>query len=168
MARGAAAGIGEQPEVDVFAGRIIARLEGRAPRTCGRERPPITTLDLGERDSDTEYAWGTNMAIRRSAIERVGPFDVSLTGGGDEQEWQERMRRRNPGSRIRYVAGAAVEHRRAGEDARCARSRAPLTRAAGRRGASTAAAEPRRRWPARAPRSPAASATSCGAAARRA
>ena len=100
----------------MFAGRILARLEGRAPRSCGRERPPITSLDLGERDIDTEYAWGTNMAIRRSAMERVGSFDVSLAGGGDEQEWQERMRRLNPGASILYVAGAAVEHRRSGED----------------------------------------------------
>ncbi len=58
------------------------------------------------------------MAIRRSALERVGPFDVSLEHGGDEQEWQERLRAGTPGARVLYVAGAAVEHRRAGADAR--------------------------------------------------
>ncbi len=31
------------------------------------------------------------MAIRRAALERIGPFDVSLEHGGDEQEWQERL-----------------------------------------------------------------------------
>jgi GT2 family glycosyltransferase len=108
----------EHPDVEVFTGPIAARLEGPAPRTCGRERPPITTLELGARDTDAAYAWGANMAIRRAALERVGPFDVSLEHGGDEQEWQERLRARQPGARVLYVAAAAVAHRRAGADAR--------------------------------------------------
>jgi GT2 family glycosyltransferase len=106
------------PEVDVFTGPIIASLEGPAPRSCGREAAPITTLDLGSRDTDARFAWGANMAIRRSALERVGPFDASLEHGGDEQEWQERLRAERPGARLLYVAGAAVEHRRVGADAR--------------------------------------------------
>jgi GT2 family glycosyltransferase len=106
------------PEVEVFAGAIRARLEGPAPRSCGRERPPITTLELGEHDTDASFAWGANMAIRRTALARVGPFDVSLEHGADEQEWQERLRAGSPGARVLYVAGAAVEHRRAGADAR--------------------------------------------------
>src|ERR1700677_2259685 len=108
----------ENPGVDVFTGPIMASLEGPAPRGCGRERPPITTLELGAHDTDTTYAWGANMAIRRSALERVGPFDVSLEHGGDEQEWQERLRAQKPGARVLYVAAAALEHRRAGNDAR--------------------------------------------------
>ena len=102
----------------MFTGPIKARLEGPAPRGCGRERPPITTLELGSSDTDARYAWGANMAIRRSALERVGPFDVSLEHGGDEQEWQERLRAQTPGATVLYVAAAAVEHRRAGADAR--------------------------------------------------
>jgi hypothetical protein len=86
--------------------------------SCGRERPPITTLELGDADTDARFAWGANMAIRRSALERVGPFDVSLEHGGDEQEWQERLRAGSPGARVLYLAGAAVEHRRVGRDAR--------------------------------------------------
>jgi GT2 family glycosyltransferase len=121
---------GEHPEIDVFTGPIRAKLEGHPPRSCGREAPPITTLELGSRDTDAPFAWGANMAIRRSALERVGRFDVSLEHGGDEQEWQERMRARQPGARVRYVAGAAVEHRRVGRDARL-RS---LSRAAHARG----------------------------------
>jgi GT2 family glycosyltransferase len=114
----------EHPDVDVLAGRIVPRLEGRAPHSCGRERAPITSLDLGEQDAFTSYAWGANMAIRRSALERVGPFDVSLAHGGDEQEWQERLLAApDPalgpvGERIRYVGAAAVEHRRSAADAR--------------------------------------------------
>jgi GT2 family glycosyltransferase len=108
----------ERPEIDVFTGPVRARLEGCAPRSCGREAPPITTLELGPRDTDARFAWGANMAIRRGALERIGPFDVSLEHGGDEQEWQERLRAENPAARVLYVADAAVEHRRAGRDAR--------------------------------------------------
>jgi hypothetical protein len=57
------------------------------------------------------------MAIRRSALERVGPFEVALEHGGDEQEWQERHKRAG-GAPARYVAAAGVEHRRVGADAR--------------------------------------------------
>jgi GT2 family glycosyltransferase len=108
----------ENPDVDVFTGPIRAQLEGPAPRTCGSEDAPITTLDLGPADTDTEFAWGANMAVRRGALLRVGPFDPSLEDGGDEQEWQERLRRREPGARVRYVAKAGVLHRRVGRDAR--------------------------------------------------
>ncbi len=101
------------PEEEVFAGRILACLEGRPPRSCGRENPPITTLDLGLADRRTRFAWGSNMAIRRAALERVGPFDPTLEDGGDEQEWQERRQ-----GEALYVAGACVKHRRAPEDAR--------------------------------------------------
>jgi GT2 family glycosyltransferase len=112
------------PEVSVFAGQIRPRLEacgGWSSRSCGRERPPITTLQLGCGDTDTRYAWGANMAIRRAALERVGAFDVTLEHGGDEQEWQDRLRAAEPGARVLYVAGAAVDHRRTGTDARLRR-----------------------------------------------
>jgi hypothetical protein len=127
---------GENPGVDVFTGPIRPRLEGSRLRTCGREGPPITSLDLGSADTPTRYAWGANMAIRRSALERVGPFDISLEHGGDEQEWQDRLAAatqhdvtdtspERTGGRtpmgaepVLYVANAAVDHRRAGADAR--------------------------------------------------
>jgi GT2 family glycosyltransferase len=122
----------EHADVDVFTGPIRALLEGSGgwgSRSCGRERPQITTLELGEHDTDADYAWGANMAIRRAALERVGPFDVSLEQGGDEQEWQERLRALTPGARVLYVAGASVEHRRVGADARLGRlARASYTR----------------------------------------
>jgi GT2 family glycosyltransferase len=118
------------PQAVVLAGPIRARLEGRAPRACGREGPPITALDLGARDTEARYAWGANMAIRRDALERVGPFDTTLEHGGDEQEWQDRLRACSPEARVLYVAGAAVEHRRTGADARLG----SLSRAAHARG----------------------------------
>ena len=109
---------GAHPEVTVFTGPIHPRLEGPAPRSCGREGPPVTALDLGPADSDrVRFAWGTNMAIRRAALQRVGPFDVSLRDGGDEQEWQERLHATGDGATL-YVAAAGLYHRRAGEDVR--------------------------------------------------
>jgi len=111
-------GAREHPQADVFTGPVSASLEGPAPHSCGREAPPITTLELGGEDRPTELAWGVNMAIRRSALALTGPFDVGLEHGGDEQELQERLRERRPGTRSLYLSRARVEHRRAGADAR--------------------------------------------------
>ncbi len=109
------------PDVDVFTGPIEPRLEGGGVwgriHACGREGPPITSLQLGDRDTDARYAWGANMTIRRSALQRVGPFEVALAYGGDEQEWQDRLRAGTPGARVLYVSAAALEHRRTGADA---------------------------------------------------
>ena len=101
---------------DAFGGPIRASFEGPAPRACGREKPPITTLDLGDADREADFVWSANMAIRRSAIERVGDFDASVPIYGDEEEWV--MRLRAAGGRIAYLAAAGLEHRRAGADAR--------------------------------------------------
>ncbi|HTZ85232.1 MAG TPA: glycosyltransferase family A protein [Solirubrobacteraceae bacterium] len=113
----------EHPDVDVFAGPIRPHLEGKAPRSCGRDHSPITSLELGAHDTPTRYAWGANMTIRRAALERTGPFDESLKDGGDEQELQDRLMKaafgggyEGPGAL--YVAAAGVEHRRSGRDAR--------------------------------------------------
>src|SRR3954462_13810254 len=118
-----------EPEVDVFTGPVFARFEDHPFRMCGREGPPVTFLDLGPVDSDAPHAWGANLAIRRSAFDRVGLFDESRELYGDEQEWQDRLRA-SQRPRIRYVAGAALDHRRAGDDARLGE----LARAAYRRG----------------------------------
>jgi GT2 family glycosyltransferase len=124
----------EHPDVEVFTGPIGPRREGSPPRTCGREAAPITSLDLGPRDTATRFAWGANMAIRRAALERVGPFEVSLEQGGDEQEWQERLRSasdgQEPSELVLYVAGATLHHRRTPADARLR----PLCQAAYARG----------------------------------
>jgi GT2 family glycosyltransferase len=104
------------PERDVFAGPIRADIEGGGPRSCGRDTPPITTLDHGAADVDIAVGWSANLAIRRAALETVGGFDEAIAvGAGDEEEWQERYR--STGGRIRYVAAAGLEHRRAGADA---------------------------------------------------
>src|SRR4051812_20496788 len=107
----------ELRDVDVFTGPVFARVEDHAFRTCGREGLPLTFLDLGADDTEAPHAWGANLAIRRGAFERVGRFDASRELYGDEQEWQDRLRA-SERPRIRYVAAAALDHRRAGEDAR--------------------------------------------------
>lgn len=103
------------PDVEVFGGPIRGRLEG-GPRSCGREPPPITTLDAGATDRDIPLVWGANMAIRRSAVERIGRFDEGLAGRGNEDEWE--LRYTGDGGRIRYLAAAGLDHRRAPADSR--------------------------------------------------
>ena len=119
-----------EPAVGVLTGPIHARFEDHRLRSCGRESPPITTQDFGPADRDVEHAWGANMTLRRSAIDRLGAFDAQQpTGAGDEEAWQQRLLA--AGGRIRYVAAAALDHRRAGDDARLrSLARAALTRGA--------------------------------------
>ncbi len=126
-----AADAAAEPAVGVLTGPIHARLEDHRLRSCGRELPPITTQDHGTRDRDVDHAWGANMTVRRAAIARAGRFDETRELYGDEQEWQGRLRA--AGGRIRYVAGAALDHRRAGDDARLR----ALAVAAYRRGAAS-------------------------------
>ena len=121
-------GAARHPDADAFGGPIRARLEGPAPRACGREDPPITSLDLGGDDHEAELVWSANMALRRAAFDRVGPFDDRFSTGGDEEEWLRRLRA--GGGRVVYLAAAGLDHRRAGDDARL-RS---LMRSAYRRG----------------------------------
>jgi GT2 family glycosyltransferase len=121
-------GAAEYPEHEVFGGPIVARLEGSGLPFCGREKPPITALDLGPSDRDADYAWGANFAVRRSALERIGPFDAALDLYGDEEDWQRRLRSR--GGRVRYLAGAGLDHRRDAADSRLR----PMVRASYGRG----------------------------------
>jgi len=110
------AGAARHPDAEAFGGPIRARFEGRAPRGCGREDPPLTTLDLGPADRETSVVWGANMAVRRSALERIGEFDEDIHGGGDEEQWLERLRA--AGGRVVYLAAAGLDHRRTAEDSR--------------------------------------------------
>jgi GT2 family glycosyltransferase len=116
------------PQHEAFGGPIRPRLEGSRLRACGREPLPITSLDLGPDDGEAAFVWGANFTFRRSALERIGRFDPALGGAGDEEDWQRRLRA--AGGRIRYVAAAGVDHRRAGADARVRN----LSRAAFHRG----------------------------------
>jgi glycosyltransferase involved in cell wall biosynthesis len=112
----------------VFGGPIQVRLEGSRLPMCGREAPPITTLDHGERDREIELVWGANMAVDRRAFELAGLFDPGVPYGFDEDMWERRLRA--AGGKIMYVARAGLVHRRDRHDARLDR----LVVAAYRRG----------------------------------
>ena len=132
-------GAARHPDVEAFGGPIRARFEGDAPRSCGREDPPITTLDLGPEDVDAEMVWGANFAVRRSAVERIGEFDETLDRGhGDEEDWLLRLRA--AGGRIVYLADAGLEHRRAPGDS----GLRSLARAAYHRGRGARSSDMRR------------------------
>ena len=108
-------GAARYPDAEAFGGPIRPRLEGNPPRGCGREKPPITALDLGDEDVEAEMVWGANFSVRRSAFERIGPFDETRDRlHGDEEDWLLRLRA--AGGRIMYLAGAGVDHRRDADD----------------------------------------------------
>lgn len=100
---------------EALGGPIRPRIEGTNLHACGREPLPVTALDLGPEDREAEFVWGANMALRRTALERIGPFDERLGGAGDEEDWQRRLRA--AGGSVGYVAAAGVDHRRTGRDA---------------------------------------------------
>jgi glycosyltransferase involved in cell wall biosynthesis len=132
-------GAARHPEAEAFGGPIRARFEGHAPRGCGREDPPITTLDLGDADVEAPMVWGANFAVRRSAVERIGEFDESLDRGhGDEEEWLLRLR--EAGGRIVYLAEAGLDHRRSPGDSNLG----SLARAAYHRGRGARSSDRRR------------------------
>lgn len=109
------------PRIDALGGPIEVSLEGRDDHDAvegGRQiSPAISALRLTpDVDQDTDRLWGANLAVRRAAIERIGGFDPSHTmPSGDEEEWLARLR--HDGGRVRYVAAAAVLHRRVAADA---------------------------------------------------
>ena len=108
-------GAARYPDAEAFGGPIRPRLEGNPPRGCGREKPPITALDLGDEDVEAEMVWGANFAVRRSAFERIGQFDETRDRlHGDEEDWLLRLRA--DGGRIMYLAGAGLDHRRDADD----------------------------------------------------
>ena len=149
-------------EVAVLTGPIHARFEDHRFRTCGREGPPITFLDLGPADRDCDHAWGANMAVRRSAIERAGTLRRgarALRRRAGVAGAREGRRRADPLRRRRRAATTAA---RATTRA-CARCAAPPTAAAWPAGASTSSRARRRRWPASCACSPAACCTARGA-----
>jgi glycosyltransferase involved in cell wall biosynthesis len=132
-------GAARHPDAEAFGGPIRARFEGGVPRGCGREDPPITTLDLGPSDVEAEMVWGANFAVRRSAVERIGDFDETLDRGhGDEEEWL--MRLRAAGGRIVYLAEAGLDHRRSAGDS----GLGSLARAAYHRGRGARSSDLRR------------------------
>jgi glycosyltransferase involved in cell wall biosynthesis len=109
-------GAERHPDAEAYGGPIRARFDGPAPRSCGREEPPISTLDYGPADRVVDLVWSANLAFRRRALDLAGPFPEEIPPGGDEEEWLRRLGA--AGGRVVYVADAWLDHRRAGDDAR--------------------------------------------------
>lgn len=91
------------------------------------------------RDASHSVSLRSRPAVRRSAVERIGAFDVDVPLYGDEEEWV--MRLPAAGGRVAYLAAAGLDHRRTGDDARL-RS---LVRAEYRRGRATRRSGERKR-----------------------
>jgi GT2 family glycosyltransferase len=103
------AGATAYPDAACLGGPMRLRLEGRPPRMCGREPLGESELDLGPLAREVEHVWGGNMAVRRNAIEEVGPFreDLRLLGG-TETEWLDRARA--AGRHVVYLPDAWLWH----------------------------------------------------------
>lgn len=114
-----AAGAVRFPEADCLGGAIRLRLEGRLPAKCGPHPIGASELDLGREAGPTNVVWGANMAVRREALERVGPFDPHLLLYHEELEWQHRLRA--AGGTVAYLPDAWVWHRRRSSDLRVRR-----------------------------------------------
>ncbi len=107
------------PTATSAGGKIIPRYVTERPRWMSHytELPIANPLDLGEREREFpkgRIPGGGNMAIRRSALERYGAFDVELgrTGkrliGGEESDLFERLRL--GGEECWYTPGAVMWH----------------------------------------------------------
>jgi len=107
------AGAKRHPDADCVGGPVRARLEGTPPRVC--DRHGVAGIELGETPADAEVGevWGNNMAIRRSALTRIGPFREGLSCL-QEWEWQQRLLR--SGGRIVLIPAAWLWHRRSDAD----------------------------------------------------
>lgn len=127
-----AEGSSRHPSAECFGGAVRLRLEGRAPRMCEIDRLD-GGLDLGDSERAVDFVGGCNMALRRASVARVGTFDETLSGYGDEAEWELRLLQ--SGGQIVYLPDAWVWHRRTARDLRPWR----LLRSWFRRGAERAA-----------------------------
>jgi glycosyltransferase involved in cell wall biosynthesis len=93
-----------RPDADGYGGPC-REPEGPRLRTC-----PICSLgDARPTRTDGSVLLGGNMALRPSTLLRVGGFDESLSGLGDESEWFHRARQ--AGARMVYDESLYVWHR---------------------------------------------------------
>jgi glycosyltransferase involved in cell wall biosynthesis len=109
------AGARRHPGADCVGGPVRPVYTVPPPRSCREHELPGSRLDEGPRDRAVGEVWGCNMAIRRSAHARVGPFREGLPYS-QEWEWQQRLLA--GGGQIVYLADAWLWHRRLADDLR--------------------------------------------------
>lgn len=100
------------PEIDGVGGGYRTRIDGKCPSyICKRCRMSLKSggpVD-GAKMQVAKDLLGGNALLRVQAIKKVGPFDESLSGTGDDMEWFARARTMN--SRFLFVREAYVWHR---------------------------------------------------------
>jgi GT2 family glycosyltransferase len=105
------------PGAGCLGGPVRLRFEATPPRICEKESWMWeAALDYGPAERAVEHINGCNLAVRRWAVDAVGPFDASLPLYGDETEWERRLTR--AGIPIQYVPAAWLWHRRTAADLR--------------------------------------------------
>ena len=124
LARGAArAARASTPEHEALGGPIRARLEQHQPaRLRARAAADHDARPRPGRPRRRRRVGREPGPAPRGARARSAASTRALDLGGDEEDWQRRLRA--AGGRIRYVAAAGVDHRRAGAR-RPARPRSP-------------------------------------------
>ena len=110
-------GMLRHPEAGCLGGPVRLRFEAKPPRICEMESWIWeAALDYGPIERMVELVNSTNMAVRRWAIDAIGPFNASMAIYGDETEWEVRLRR--AGFPIAYLPAAWLWHRRTAADLR--------------------------------------------------
>ena len=152
------------PGHEAFGGPIRPRLEGAACARAAASRCRSPRSTSGPEDRDAEFAWGANLALRRSALERIGRFDPALGGAGRRGGLAAAAARRGRADPLRRRGRASTTAARAPTRA-CGRSRGRRSTAAAPRAATTPSRASSRRSPPSCARWRAASGTSPAAAA---
>lgn len=118
------AALKKYPETEFFGGKIFVDWQGGRPVWLQSDNLPLVSglivhYDQEEKaliySSDTLLPYGANFALRRSLIEKVGQFNVTLgvngkaLGRGEETDYMQRAI--ELGATGRYVKNALVWHR---------------------------------------------------------
>jgi GT2 family glycosyltransferase len=103
------------PDAGCLGGPVNPRYVSPPPRTCDAHELAGACLDEGPDEREIHEVWGCNMAVRRFALARAGPFREGLRFS-QEWEWQHRLRLH--GVPIVYVPDAGLDHLRHGSDLR--------------------------------------------------
>jgi GT2 family glycosyltransferase len=103
------------PDAGCLGGPVRPRFVSSPPRTCAAHELAGASLDEGSKEREIGEVWGCNMAVRRFAIDKAGPFREGLRFS-QEWEWQHRLRLQSV--KIVYVPDAGLEHLRHGSDLR--------------------------------------------------
>lgn len=106
------------PFVEASGGPVNPRFDGPLPAWLDhRYLPYLSAWDRGPTAHDlvyNEYPRGANIAFRRSALERVGPFSPRLGRRGTRlascEEIEICLRIERTGGRVRYQPDARVDH----------------------------------------------------------